>query len=286
MFKYLFLLMFMFSNTVYSKTSVVLKQSNTLFLNDYVTTESVNKIVQKALVLDKIVTKEPIYLVLYTGGGSIVDGLDLINAMKSLKRPVHTIVIHAYSMGFIVTQSLGKRYVITGGDLMAHPASGGFYGEFPGQLNNRISFWTKKMHDINTAVAKRSGKTLKQVTTMFDNEYWCNAEDCIKDGFADEVINVSCDSSLSGVYIDKEEFIISISTRGLTKLIISSKQSKCPLSPRPSSVQITLEGVRDDSKESGQSDTDYQDKVQKYQSYMENKNTPTPKTWLNGNPYK
>jgi ATP-dependent protease ClpP protease subunit len=80
--------------------SLTLTADNTLVLDTQMDAQSVSVLMAKALVMDsKLKSNEPIYLVLYTPGGSIDDGLTFISFMKALNRPVHTITLFAASMG-------------------------------------------------------------------------------------------------------------------------------------------------------------------------------------------
>lgn len=287
MFKFLllFLSLFAFSANAQAQRHVVLSEANSLVLNDYVYAESVNKVIQKAQYLDTTFPNGgPIYLVLYTGGGSIVDGIDLIQALNGLKRPVHTIVIHAYSMGFTITQHLGQRYILEQGNLMQHNASGQFRGEFPGQVNNQLNYWVRKIYKLEEATARRTGKSVKHLRAMFDNEYWCTGADCIKAGFADHIITASCDHTLTGTQTQTDKIPLGIDQGKVVNLVITAEMAKCPLSPNPSKVELSLDGGNPFGGVSEKVIDN--EKFQKFSEFLESRKTPEPRTWLRGNPLK
>ncbi len=183
---------------------VMLTKDNVLVMNDYFDSESVAKLSQKAKEMDaKLPSTEAIYLVIDSGGGSIEAGIELIENLNNLNRPIHTISLFSASMGFQTVQGVrGQRLLTENGTLMSHKARGFFYGEFPGQLDSRYGHYLKRVKRLDKQAVKRTkGKhTETSYATLIENEYWCDGEDCISQGFADKVVRPACDSSLNGTH--------------------------------------------------------------------------------------
>jgi len=226
--KFLLAAILAFSFSVQAET-IVLSDQNTLSLNGPVDGHSMTRLMTNLQELNKIDTKEPIYLLVNSPGGSIYDGFDFIRFAKTSKRPINTVTVFAASMGFQIVESLGTRYVTSFSTLMSHRAKGGFEGEFPGQLNSRYSHIMSHIHEQDAqVVARTNGKqTLESYAKLIQNEYWANSSKSIADGFADKEIDVSCDKSLQGTHselIDLGFFAVDV------------EFSNCPLITSPLSV--------------------------------------------------
>ena len=182
--------------------TVTLEAENTVSLRDTFTSGSVANVINKLQTLNaKLPSHSKINLYLNSPGGSIIAGNELIKFVNSLGRKVNVICDFCASMGFQTFQGiLGKRYITPFGVLMSHKAAGSFRGEFPGQINNRLNFWLKRVQKMDDIVVSRTNgkQTLKSYQALYENEYWCNDSDCIDAGFADEVVSVKCAKSLSG----------------------------------------------------------------------------------------
>ena len=181
---------------------IVLTSDNTLILADEVMPNSVSRIMDNANTLDaKVKSKYPFYLFLYTPGGSVRAGMELIEYMKGLNRPIHTITLFAASMGFQIAQHLDDRYIFRYGTLMSHKARGGFFGEFGGglsQLDSRYTYWLRIFVEMDRQTVKRTeGKqTLKTYRSAYEHEMWVLGDESVRNGYADEVVSVKCDSTL------------------------------------------------------------------------------------------
>jgi ATP-dependent Clp protease, protease subunit len=182
--------------------TVILKADNTVSLNTDVSDNSITALMLDVQRLNKLETDEPIYLVLNTPGGSVFAGIDFIRFARTSRRPIHTVTIFAASMGFQIVQGIqGKRLMAYSGVLMSHRAAvSGIGGQYPGELNVRVDFLQDISTQLDYDVAKRAGMSLKDYQSLIHDEYYASTDKAIKDGFADESTDVSCDVSLEGSY--------------------------------------------------------------------------------------
>jgi ATP-dependent Clp protease protease subunit len=236
----LFVILFnlMLSTTAFSKEKeIVLTADNTVVLKDVVTDESVSKLMGEVRKMDaSLPSGYPIYLFLYTPGGSIQAGLELMEFFKGINRPVNTVTLFSASMGFQLVQSLGTRYILEHGVLMSHKAAGGFEGEFGGessQLDSRYGLWLRRLRTMDERTVQRTEgkKTLKQYQSEYDNELWLNGKEAVENGYADEVVSIKCSESLQG---EKEEII---NYYGMNIKVVFDK---CPIRTAPISVSVLM----------------------------------------------
>lgn len=221
---------------------VTLTKDNTLVMNDYFEGETVAQVEQTAKELDaKIPTGEPVYLVIDSGGGSIEAGIELIENLNTLNRPVRTVTLFSASMGFQTVQGIkGSRLVLENGTLMSHKARGGFFGEFPGQLDSRYAHYLKRVQRLDKkAVERTKGKqTDKSYAASIQNEMWCDGAECVSKGYADLVVTAACDQSLKGSHIRTADRFLYM---GHTVEIIEV-MSNCPLVTSPLNWNIIVDG--------------------------------------------
>lgn len=223
--KFIFLIL-LISSTAYA-TDITLTSGNTVTLRGPVTSESVGGVISELNQLSKVgEASVPIYLVLNTPGGSVFAGLELMQYLNTVRRPVHVVSIFAASMGFHILQSSKVRYITKYGTLMSHRASGGFEGDIPQQVNSRLNHIVDLTNQMDIQVVSRTkGKyTLKSYQDLIRDEYWSVGASSIKDGFADKIAVLSCDSSLDGT-VTKE--------LSMGFFISSVEFYKCPLITSP-----------------------------------------------------
>jgi ATP-dependent Clp protease protease subunit len=206
---------------------ITLSSKNSVTLQGPVTASSVGEVMhQLAALAQEGEANDPIYLVLNTPGGSVMAGVDLINYMNTLRRPVHSVAMTAISMGFHILQNSPIRYVTELGTIMSHRANGATAGDIPQQVDSRLNYIKSLLAKMDEKVISRtSGKHTKEsYTELIRDEYWAVGDNAIKDGFADEVANIKCDESLKGT-VDRQVQILFF--------VINVKLSKCPLITQP-----------------------------------------------------
>jgi len=221
----------MLLNIAYAK-DLVLTEENSVVFNQAVSEEFVSKKTLELLI--KSSKTSPIYLVLDTPGGSVISGLRFIDAIKSLKIPVHTVTLFAASMGYQIVQELGTRYITPSGTLMSHRgAVSGIGGQIPGELNSRLNFIASMLSGMSDRASKRVGVTKEQYDASIVNELWSFGQQAVDTNQADEIINVTCGSNLIRETYEQEVFTIF----GAAVL----KFSKCPLISSPIGMEFKKE---------------------------------------------
>lgn len=187
-----------FSSKLLSILHLDLTKANVTFLTTQVSTASVAAVLAD---FDKFNSKNnnPIYLILDTPGGSVMDGGRLISAMQASKNPIYAVDVGmAASMGFMILEHAHKRFGVSRAILMAHPASLGimYQGEVD-KLYSSLSFLKRYVDKMDRFIAKRAGMTYEAFKLRSDHELWIDSEDALRDHLLDEVVSVKLPNSNS-----------------------------------------------------------------------------------------
>jgi len=183
----------------YANSAIIaLEDNNTISIRGVVTSELMSAKTRELYAKSSKLPKNvPLYVVLYTPGGSIDAGNLFIEAAKGLNRKVHTITIFAASMGYHIAQSLDYRFIVGSGVLMSHRAAiGGLSGQIPGEANSRLEWLTGLTTLMDKAVAKRIGKSLADYQKSIVNELWLLSDAAVANGHSDAVVSINCGESL------------------------------------------------------------------------------------------
>lgn len=109
-----------------------LLQHRILFLGGEVTNDAANRIIAQLLLLDADDPERAIDLYINSPGGSVVDGVAIIDAMRCIRAPVGTTCIgQAASMGawILAAGAPGRRCATPNAEVMIHQVSTGFGGK-------------------------------------------------------------------------------------------------------------------------------------------------------------
>lgn len=157
---------------------------------------------------------KPIWLLINSPGGSVIDGASIVAAIQSSKVPVYTVCLQlCASMAFIIHQYGTNRYMLDRAILMAHPASGGVQGTM-GQMKSRLDVLTRYVDKMDNFIAKRAGLTLDQFKELTVSEYWVDSEDATNAKFNDKIISV---------YMEKGSSLLSSSSKVKRFINVESK---------------------------------------------------------------
>lgn len=168
-----------------------LLKERVVFLGDQVTPETANLVVAQLLFLANEDPKRDIKLYINSPGGSVYDGLAIIDTMKYIQPDVQTIGIGLQaSMGamLLACGAKGKRFALPNARVMIHQPSSGTEGKITDQeIALKEGMYLKKR--LAEIFAEQTGKSLKQVEKDMDRDNWMSAEEAKAYGIVDEVIS-------------------------------------------------------------------------------------------------
>ena len=167
-----------------------LLKERVVFLGDQVTPETANIVIAQLLHLAYEDPKKDIKLYINSPGGSVYDGLAIIDTMNYIEPDVQTIGIGLQaSMGAMLLSAgaKGKRVCLPNARVMIHQPSSGTEGKITDQeIALREGVYLKKV--LAEMMAKNTGKSLGEVEKAMDRDYWMSAEEAKEFGIIDEVI--------------------------------------------------------------------------------------------------
>ena len=161
-----------------------------IFLGEDVNAHTANLVVAQLLFLAHEDPKKDIKLYINSPGGSVYDGLAIIDTMNYIEPDVQTIGIGLQaSMGAMLLScgAKGKRFALPNARVMIHQPSYGTQGKITDQeimLKEGI-FLKKRLAEI---LAKNTGKKVDQIIKDMDRDNWMSADEAKDYGIIDEVI--------------------------------------------------------------------------------------------------
>jgi ATP-dependent Clp protease, protease subunit len=144
------------------------------------------------LYLESLDSEENITLYINSPGGSVYDGLGLLDIMEYIKPEIGTINTGlAASMASIILSSgaKGKRKALKRSRTMIHQPMGGYSGwsqasdiEIEAKEINELK---KQLYEI---ISENTGQVYDKVHKDGDRDYWMSAQDAKKYGMIDEIL--------------------------------------------------------------------------------------------------
>ena len=148
-------------------------------------------VVSQLLYLQSENKESPIYMYINSPGGSVVDGLAIVDTMNLISCPVYTYCIgQCASMGsiFLVSGEKGHRYALPNSRIMIHQVSGGSQGTYE-DMKRSINEAGRLNELLAGILANGTEKSLKEVKKDMDRDYFMSADEAMKYGIVDKVIS-------------------------------------------------------------------------------------------------
>ena len=131
-----------------------------------------------------------ISLYINTPGGSVTDGLAILDTMQFIRPDVSTICLgQAMSMGAVLLAAgtRGKRFALPNARIMIHQPSGGFSGT-AADIEIQAREIVRMREQINKMLASWTGQPLERIAEDSDRDFVQTAEEAVEYGLLDKVI--------------------------------------------------------------------------------------------------
>lgn len=161
-----------------------------IFIGSPIDDNVANLVVAQLLHLEAEEQDKDIYMYINSPGGSVTSGLAIYDTMQYIRPDVNTICIgQAASMGatLLTAGASGKRYALPNCRIMIHQPWGGAQGQ-ASDIEIQANEILRLKDKLNKIMAKHTGQTLKKILKDTDRNYFMSAEEALKYGVIDEVI--------------------------------------------------------------------------------------------------
>lgn len=168
-------------------------EKRSVYLWGVVDDKSARETVSKFLLLEADKPGEEIKFYINSPGGVVTSGMVMYDTMQMMKSPVTTICMGlAASMGSILLSGgvKGKRFIYPHGEVMIHqPSLGGRIQGVSSDLEIQAE-QTRRVKEIGAKIlAENCGKTIEQIMKDFDRDKWMDANEAIRYGIVDKLID-------------------------------------------------------------------------------------------------
>lgn len=170
-----------------------LLEKRIIFLEDEVNAETVSDVISQIVLLGAEDNTKPVTLIINSPGGSIRDGLVLIDVMKSVPFPIKTVSLGiAASMAGVILAagSKGYRYITPNSWVMLHQPliSGGLPSGSCSQVEEVAKSLVESKEKLNSLLSKLTGKSVAQVAKLTNKDSYLKAEEALNRGLVDQIV--------------------------------------------------------------------------------------------------
>ena len=165
-----------------------------IFLAEDVNHVSASLVVAQLLFLESEDPDKEIFLYINSPGGSITDGMAIVDTINYIKCPVSTICVGmAASMGAVLLASgaKGKRYATPNAEILIHQpliAGGGLSGQTT-EIKIHADHMVKTREKLNKLLSERTGQTLETIEKDTERDNYMTAEQALAYGLIDGILD-------------------------------------------------------------------------------------------------
>lgn len=178
------------SYDIYSR----LLKDRIIMLSEDVNSASANVIVAEMLFLESEDPDKEIHFYINSPGGSIVDGMAIVDTMNYIKCPVSTICVGmAASMGSVLLAcgAKGKRYATPNSEILIHqPLIGG--SGLSGQATDikiHTDHLIKTREKLNKLLSEKTGQPIEKIWADTERDNYMTAEEALEYGLIDGILD-------------------------------------------------------------------------------------------------
>lgn len=164
-----------------------------IFLGEDVNPTTSSLIVAQMLFLESEDPDKEIYFYINSPGGSITDGMAIVDTMNYIKCPVETVCVGlAASMGAVLLTAgeKGKRFAMPNSEIMIHQpliGGGGLQGQAT-EIKIHADHLVRTREKLNKFLSERTGKPLDVIEKDTERDNYMTAEEALEYGLIDGIM--------------------------------------------------------------------------------------------------
>ena len=165
-----------------------------IFLGEDVNATTASLVIAQLLFLESEDPDREISLYINSPGGSITDGMGIVDTMNYIKCPVSTICVGlAASFGAVLLANgeKGKRFATPNAEILIHqPLIGG--NGIAGQTTEikiQADHMIKTREKLNKLLSDKTGQSIETIERDTERDNWMTAEEALKYGIIDGIMD-------------------------------------------------------------------------------------------------
>ena len=167
-----------------------------IFLAEDVNSASASLVVAQLLFLESEDPDKEISLYINSPGGSITDGMAIVDTINYIKCPVSTICVGmAASMGAVLLAAgeKGRRFATPNAEVLIHqPLIGGQGGGLSGQTTEikiHADHMVRTREKLNKLLSDRTGQSLETIERDTERDNYMTAQQALEYGLIDGILD-------------------------------------------------------------------------------------------------
>ena len=167
-----------------------------IFLGEDVNPTTASLVIAQLLFLESEDPDKEISLYINSPGGSITDGMGIVDTMNYIKCPVSTICVGlAASFGAVLLANgeKGKRYATPNSEILIHqPLIGGQGGGISGQTTEikiHAEHMIRTREQLNKLLSDRTGQPIERINQDTERDHYMTAQEALEYGLIDGIMD-------------------------------------------------------------------------------------------------
>ena len=167
-----------------------------IFLGEEVNETTASLVVAQLLFLESEDPDKEIFLYINSPGGSITDGMGIVDTMNYIKCPVTTICVGlAASFGAVLLANgeKGKRFATPNSEILIHqPLIGGQGGGISGQATEikiHADHMIRTREKLNKLLSEKTGQPIEVIERDTERDHYMTAQEALEYGLIDGIMD-------------------------------------------------------------------------------------------------